>query len=427
MGRWCPRRRWCHDVRGGGAVAADNGEGIRVGFVPIDASVPSAEEQPLFGMPSDPPSWSEVVVVVVGGSGYLGAQLVRQLLHGSDAGDGPLPASRRYPGVRSVRVVDVQPPPSDWRHHPHISFFAARVGGNSTLGGSSSLSYASVFEGAHVCFYVASADSRTLRYGDAYATNVRGALDCLQLAQKYHLRAFVLTSSHNVVCAFDRDLCDADEHTAPIPPRHRDVYSATKAEAERRILASDGRTTGVRTCAIRPARQVLRLSPRASVATPTAVYGLGAGGQSGGCAHLGSAGAADSVVVVVGGGGGDRSGWPCVFYQRRWRASAGAGRFRVGVGGGRHSAAALVCVRALAADVRLRMVYGDGSARAGRQTGADAHGGVEGGARAQFPVRCGDCSFRISTALPHRRRPGALGAANTFGRRAPRHRRDRVR
>ena len=193
-----------------------------------------------------------MVAVVVGGSGYLGAQLVRQLLHGSDAGDGPLAASRRYLGVRLVRVVDVQPPPSDWRHHPHISFFAARVGGNSTRGDSPSLPYASAFEGAHVCFYVASADSRTLRYGDAYATNVRGALDCLQLAQKYHLRAFVLTSSHNVVCAFDRDLCGADEHTAPIPPRHRDVYSATKAEAERRILASDGGATGVRTCAIRP-------------------------------------------------------------------------------------------------------------------------------------------------------------------------------
>jgi nucleoside-diphosphate-sugar epimerase len=183
-----------------------------------------------------------LVAVVVGGAGFTGQHLVRKLLAGLKQ-----PFCEAY---AQVRVVDVQLLPSDLLEDARIRFFLCPVG-TSPGSTASPAVLIEAFSGASVCFYVASTDSRTLSRQRAWETNVNGALQCLDLAQQLGLRAYVYTSSHNVVCDFRSPIRAADEETARIPARHRDVYSASKAAAEQALLAKDS-PGKVRICAIRP-------------------------------------------------------------------------------------------------------------------------------------------------------------------------------
>jgi len=99
-------------------------------------------------------------------------------------------------------------------------------------------------------FFVAACASTELSLEKAYKTNVQGVEELLSIAQLYGAKAFVLTSTHNVVFNGTREWFHQDE-SIPIVDNFMDVYSQTKAESERITLGSNG-IWNVHTCALRP-------------------------------------------------------------------------------------------------------------------------------------------------------------------------------
>lgn len=84
---------------------------------------------------------------------------------------------------------------------------------------------------------------------DYEASNVTATQNLLDAAVQHRITRFVFTSSPSVT--FDGgDAVHANE-SLPYPPKHLAHYPRTKAEAERRVLAANGKN-GLRTCALRP-------------------------------------------------------------------------------------------------------------------------------------------------------------------------------
>jgi nucleoside-diphosphate-sugar epimerase len=93
--------------------------------------------------------------------------------------------------------------------------------------------------------------ARVLDYGsrrDFHEANVAGTARLLEAARKNGVRRFVFVSSPSVV-GDGRDQLDVDE-SYPYPASFLNLYSETKAEAEKLVLRANG--TGIVTCAVRP-------------------------------------------------------------------------------------------------------------------------------------------------------------------------------
>lgn len=111
----------------------------------------------------------------------------------------------------------------------------------------------SACEGIDTVFHVAAIIditeiARPARRRFVYEVNCVGTKNLLRAAAAAGVKALVQTSSFSVV--LDRELNDKDE-TLPYATRTRDLYTLTKIEAERTVLAADDRD-GLRTCALRP-------------------------------------------------------------------------------------------------------------------------------------------------------------------------------
>jgi len=87
-----------------------------------------------------------------------------------------------------------------------------------------------------------------LRRAEFQRANVAGTQNVIDACREHGIGLLVYTSSPSVVHS-GGDLVGVDE-TAPYPDRYSAPYPATKAEAERRVLAADG--PGLRTVALRP-------------------------------------------------------------------------------------------------------------------------------------------------------------------------------
>ena len=81
-----------------------------------------------------------------------------------------------------------------------------------------------------------------------YDVNVVGTQNLLDAAKRQGATSLVHTSTFNVV--LDRELNDSDE-SLPYATRSRDLYTLTKIEAEKAVLAANSKD-GLRTCALRP-------------------------------------------------------------------------------------------------------------------------------------------------------------------------------
>ncbi|MBL9104076.1 MAG: NAD-dependent epimerase/dehydratase family protein [Myxococcales bacterium] len=81
-----------------------------------------------------------------------------------------------------------------------------------------------------------------------WRANVEGTSDLLQAARAAGVRRFIHVGTEAALFVGE-DLIDVDE-TAPYPAHQRFLYSETKAEAERRVLAADA--PGFRALSIRP-------------------------------------------------------------------------------------------------------------------------------------------------------------------------------
>jgi nucleoside-diphosphate-sugar epimerase len=160
--------------------------------------------------------------LVIGGSGMLGFEIVRQLI-----GQG-----------KQVRVLDLQPLPE-----PICEFVQGDIRNPADLGAAC--------RDIEVVFQTAAAvwDRRTpARIYDQ--VNVEGNRRVIDACLEYGIRRLVYTSTLDVVVQGSRPIVDGDE-SLPYPKRPpRDPYCRTKILAERLVLEANG--PELATCALRP-------------------------------------------------------------------------------------------------------------------------------------------------------------------------------
>jgi 3beta-hydroxy-delta5-steroid dehydrogenase/steroid delta-isomerase len=169
-------------------------------------------------------------VMVTGGSGFVGCNLVAELLN------------RGY-WVRSFDRV-----PSPLAEHPRLE---AVVGDITDVD-----SVAAAVDGVDTIFHTAAlielmgGKSVTDEYRRrSFAVNVEGTKNLVHAGQKSGVKRFVYTASNSVVLG-GKAISGGDE-TLPYTDRFADLYTETKVVAEKFVLAQNG-VGGLLTCSIRP-------------------------------------------------------------------------------------------------------------------------------------------------------------------------------
>ncbi|MFE9575053.1 NAD-dependent epimerase/dehydratase family protein [Nocardia sp. NPDC006044] len=167
-------------------------------------------------------------VLVTGASGFLGGALVNRLVR---------------EGEHEVAVL--ARPTSDLRDICDLDRIRIVPG---DLGDASSLTRATV--GVDIVFHAAArVDERGTRT-HFWNENVCGTERLLSAARRAGTHQFIFISSPSALMDRDGgDQIDIDE-SVPYPERYLNLYSETKAAAERAVLAADA--SGFRTCALRP-------------------------------------------------------------------------------------------------------------------------------------------------------------------------------
>lgn len=159
--------------------------------------------------------------LVIGGTGFIGQAIVRQLRERGDA----------------VRVFDLAPHPD-----PQVPTVVGDLRDAAQV--------AAATEGADTVFHTAS----FIFYGlgkprRVYDTNVGGAQNVLDACRTHGVRKLIYTSSTETMLG-DGTGVIGDE-TLPYPTTHISYYGETKATAEQMVLQANG-AGGLLTCAIRP-------------------------------------------------------------------------------------------------------------------------------------------------------------------------------
>jgi 3beta-hydroxy-Delta5-steroid dehydrogenase / steroid Delta-isomerase len=169
-------------------------------------------------------------VLVTGGSGFVGANLVSELL---DLG-------------HHVRSFDRAPSPLVG--HPRLEVFEGDICDRDTV--------AAAVEGIDTVFHTAAiidlmgGTSVTEEYRRrSFAVNVGGTENLLEAARAAGVKRFVYTASNSVVMS-GKSISGGDE-TLPYTERFNDLYTETKVYAERFVLSQNG-VGGMLTCSIRP-------------------------------------------------------------------------------------------------------------------------------------------------------------------------------
>jgi 3beta-hydroxy-delta5-steroid dehydrogenase/steroid delta-isomerase len=169
-------------------------------------------------------------VLVTGGAGFVGANLVTQLL---DRG-------------HYVRSFDRAPSPL--AAHPRLEVVQGDICDPGTV--------ASAVEGIDTIFHTAAiidlmgGVSATDEYRRrSFAVNVDGTKNLLHAAQVAGVKRFVYTASNSVVMGGQR--ISGGNENLPYTERFNDLYTETKVVAERFVLSQNG-VDGLLTCSIRP-------------------------------------------------------------------------------------------------------------------------------------------------------------------------------
>ena len=169
-------------------------------------------------------------ILVTGGSGFVGANLVITLLNRGyqvrsfDRAPSPLAAQ---PGLELLQ--------GDICHQDVV---AAAVDGVDT-----------VFHTAALIELLGGASVTEEYRQRSFAVNVEGTKNLVHAAQAARVKRFVYTSSNSVVMG-GKAISGGDE-TLPYTDRFNDLYTETKVVAERFVLSQNG-IDGLLTCAVRP-------------------------------------------------------------------------------------------------------------------------------------------------------------------------------
>lgn len=169
-------------------------------------------------------------VLVTGGSGFVGANLVTTLLE-------------RGHDVRSFDRV-----PSPLPEHPKLQTVVGDITDTADV--------ARAVEGIDTVFHTAAiidlmgGASVTDEYRKrSFSVNVEGTRNLVRAGQAAGVQRFVYTASNSVVMG-GQDIANGDE-TLPYTSRFNDLYTETKVVAEKFVLTENGER-GMLTCSIRP-------------------------------------------------------------------------------------------------------------------------------------------------------------------------------
>jgi nucleoside-diphosphate-sugar epimerase len=163
-------------------------------------------------------------VLVTGGTGFLGGHLVERLVA---RGDKVRALVRPTSDTSRLRGMGVELAQGDVTDRDSVSE-AAR--------------------GIEVVYHAAALSSDWGTYEDFHRVNVEGTQHVIDACQAQRVQRLIHVSTQSVIFAFDHHR--GTDESYPIPARHRDFYSATKAEAERRVL--DAHSGALFTAAVRP-------------------------------------------------------------------------------------------------------------------------------------------------------------------------------
>ncbi|BBY82330.1 NAD-dependent epimerase/dehydratase family protein [Mycolicibacterium pulveris] len=169
-------------------------------------------------------------VLVTGGSGFVGANLVTELL------------DRGY----QVRSFDRAPSPVT--DHPRLEVLQGDICDVDTVAAAVT-GIDTVFHTAAIIDLMGGASVTEEYRQRSFAVNVHGTENLVHTAQAAGVKRFVYTASNSVVMG-GKKLAGADE-TLPYTDRFNDLYTETKVIAEKFVLSQNG-VGGLLTCSIRP-------------------------------------------------------------------------------------------------------------------------------------------------------------------------------
>lgn len=173
-------------------------------------------------------------VLVTGGSGFVGANLVTTLLD------------------RGYRVRSFDRAPSPLPEHPHLEVLQGDIT-DAAVCAKAVDGIDTVFHTAAIIDLMGGAAVTDEYRQRSFAVNVGGTQNLVHAGQAAGVKRFVYTSSNSVVMG-GQNIAGGDE-TLPYTGRFNDLYTETKVVAERFVLsqnASPNGEAGMLTCAIRP-------------------------------------------------------------------------------------------------------------------------------------------------------------------------------
>ncbi|MGZ4584552.1 MAG: 3-beta-hydroxysteroid dehydrogenase [Mycobacterium sp.] len=169
-------------------------------------------------------------VLVTGGSGFVGANLVTTLLD------------------RGYRVRSFDRAPSPLAQHPQLEVLEGDIIDTAVCARAVD-GIDTIFHTAAIIDLMGGASVTDAYRQRSFAVNVGGTENLVHAGQAAGVKRFVYTSSNSVVMG-GQNIPGGDE-TLPYTNRFNDLYTETKVVAERFVLSQNG-IGGILTCAIRP-------------------------------------------------------------------------------------------------------------------------------------------------------------------------------
>lgn len=169
-------------------------------------------------------------VLVTGGSGFVGANLVTELL-------------KRGHDVRSFDRA-----PSPLAAHPRLEVLEGDICDEETVAAAVA-GVDTVFHTAAIIDLMGGASVTEEYRRRSFSVNVTGTENLVHAAQAAGVKRFVYTASNSVVMG-GKKISGGDE-TLPYTERFNDLYTETKVVAEKFVLSQNGQG-GLLTCSIRP-------------------------------------------------------------------------------------------------------------------------------------------------------------------------------